>query len=397
MALRFVSTNVRSLASMPAMKSLPRLLSALFCLVFSLSASAAETLVYFGTYTRGDSGSEGIYVSRFNSESGELSAPELAVKTTNPSFVALHLTKPLLYAVSEVSGSNGKPAGAVSAFSIDKTSGKLTLLNSQPSGGAGPCHVSTDSKGLCLLVANYGAGSCASLGISVDGTLKPASSVIQHAGMSINQKRQREPHAHSANPGPNDRFAFVADLGIDKVQIYRLDPAAATLKEAGFVKVVPGSGPRHFAFHPNGKNAYVINELALTITAFDFDPEKGTLTPIQNISTVPNNANRVGLSTAEVQVHSSGKFVYGSNRGHDTIAAFKVGDDGKLSLIEIEPIQGETPRNFGIDPSGNFLLAAGQKSGTISVFRINQETGELDFTGSKIEVGAPVCVKFFQP
>ena len=382
---------------MPAMKSLPRLLLALLSLAVSLSASGAETLVYFGTYTRGDSDSEGIYVSRFNSGSGELSAPELAVKTTNPSFVALHPKKPVLYSVSEVTGSDGKPAGAVSAFAIEKSTGKLTRLNSQPSSGSGPCHVSTDSEGRCLLVANYGSGSCASLAIAEDGSLKPAASVIQHAGTSLNQKRQRGPHAHSANPGPNDRFAFVADLGIDKVQIYRLDPDAATLTEAGFVKVTPGAGPRHFAFHPSGKHAYVINEMALTITAFDFDPGKGTLTPIQDISTVPDTANRIGLSTAEVQVHSSGKFVYGSNRGHDTIAAFKVGDDGKLSLIEIEPIQGETPRNFGIDPSGNFLLAAGQKSGTISVFRIDQNTGELEFTGSKIEVGAPVCVKFYQP
>ena len=382
---------------MPVMKSLLRDLSVLLCLTFSLSASGAETLVYFGTYTRGDSGSKGIYVSRLNSESGKLSAPELAVETTNPSFVTLHPSKPLLYAVSEVSGSDGKPAGAVSSFAINKASGKLTLLNSQPSGGAGPCHVSTDSEGRCLLVANYSGGSCASLGIAEDGSLKPAASVIQHAGTSLNQKRQRGPHAHSANPGPNDRFAFVADLGIDKVQIYRLDPAAATMEAAGFVKVKPGSGPRHFAFHPSGKHAYVINELSLTITAFNFDAEKGTLTPIQDISTVPDNANRIGLSTAEVQVHRSGKFVYGSNRGHDSIAVFKVGEDGQLSLIEIEPIQGETPRNFGIDPSGNFLLAAGQKSGTISVFRIDQESGELEFTGDKIEVGAPVCVKFYQP
>ena len=378
------------------MKSLPRLFLALLLSGFSISAPAAETLVYFGTYTRGDSGSEGIYVSRFDTESGELSAPELAAKTTNPSFLALHPGKPYLYAVSEVSGSDGKPAGAVSAFSIDQGTGKLTLLNSQPSGGAGPCHISTDSEGRCLLVANYGGGNCASLGIAEDGTLETAGSVIQHAGTSINQRRQRGPHAHSANPGPNDRFAFVADLGIDKVQIYQLDPAAATMKEAGFVKLKPGSGPRHFAFHPNGKHAYVINELTLEITAFDFDSENGALKPTQYISTLPDSANRIGASTAEVQVHSSGRFVYGSNRGHDTIAAFKVGSDGKLTFIEVEPIQGETPRNFGIDPSGNYLLAAGQKSGTVSVFRIDQESGELEFTGGKIKVGAPVCVKFYQ-
>jgi len=375
-------------------KTLPKL--ALFCLLigFSVPATAADTLVYFGTYTRGDSGSEGIYVSKMNPETGELSQPELAAKATNPSFLTIRPDGKHLYAVSEVASSNGKPSGGVSAYSVDADSGKLELLNTQPSGGSGPCHVSTDSEGRCVLVANYSSGSCAALSIAEDGSLNPAASVMQHAGKSLNQKRQNGPHAHSANPGPNDQFAFVADLGIDKVQIYRLDPSKATLSDHGFVKVVPGSGPRHFAFHPSGKHAYVINEMSLSITAFDFDQEKGTLTPTQNISTVPTSANRIGLSTAEVQVHQSGRFVYGSNRGHDSITAFKVADNGKLSLIEVEPIQGETPRNFGIDPSGKFLLAAGQKSGTVTAFEIDQQTGELDATGQILNVGAPVCVKF---
>lgn len=376
------------------MKTLSKLALLSLFVGLSTTATAADTLVYFGTYTRGDSGSEGIYVSRMNPETGELSQPELAAEATNPSFMTIRPDGKHLYAVSEVASADGKPSGGVSAYAIDAATGKLKLLNTQPSGGSGPCHVSTDSEGRCLLVANYGSGSCASLSIAGDGTLKPATSTIQHAGTSINQKRQSGPHAHSANPGPNDRFAFVADLGIDKVQIYRLDAAAASLTEHGFVKVVPGSGPRHFAFHPNGKHAYVINEMSLSITAFDFDQEKGTLTPTQNISTVPTSANRIGLSTAEVQVHPSGKFVYGSNRGHDTIAAFKVADDGTLSLIEIEPIQGETPRNFGIDPSGKFLLAAGQSSNTVTAFKIDQQTGELEATGQILKVGAPVCVKF---
>ena len=376
------------------MKTLPKL--ALLSLFVSLSvpALAADTLVYFGTYTRGDSGSAGIYVSTMNSETGDLAKPELAAKATNPSFLTIRPDGKNLYAVSEVASSDGKASGGVSAYSIDSESGKLELLNTQASGGSGPCHVSTDSTGRCLLVANYGSGSCAALSIAGDGSLNAATSIKQHAGTSINEKRQRGPHAHSANPGPNDQFAFVADLGTDKIQIYRLDPSTASLSDHGFVKVIPGSGPRHFAFHPSGKHAYVINEMSLSITAFDFNQEKGTLTPTQNISTVPTSANRIGLSTAEVQVHPSGKFVYGSNRGHDSIAAFKVADDGKLSLIEIEPIQGETPRNFGIDPGGKFLLAAGQGSNTVTAFRIDQETGELEATGQILEVGAPVCVKF---
>ena len=360
------------------------------------STAADGPLVYFGTYTKGKSKSEGIYVSRLNPKTGELSAPELAGKVTNPSFVAIHPNHRFLYSVSEVATEGGKPGGAVTAFSIDQTTGKLTELNAESSGGAGPCHLSVDPSGKVVIVANYGGGSCASLAVAEDGSLKPASSFIQHEGSSINPRRQKEPHAHSANTSPDGRFAFVADLGIDKIKTYSLDAEAATLTPHGETQITPGSGPRHFAFHPSGKFAWVINELSLSVTGFRYDAEKGMLTEIQSISTIPDaDRNREGLSTAEIQAHPSGKFVFGSNRGHDTIAVYQVDEaTGQLTFVEVEPIRGETPRNFGIDPSGRFLLAAGQASNTISVFAIDPKTGELTDTGHGISVDAPVCVRF---
>ena len=360
------------------------------------STAADGPLVYFGTYTKGKSKSEGIYVSRLNPKTGELSAPELAGKVTNPSFVAIHPNHRFLYSVSEVATEGGKPGGAVTAFSIDQTTGKLTELNAESSGGAGPCHLSVDPSGKVVIVANYGGGSCASLAVAEDGSLKPASSFIQHEGSSINPRRQKEPHAHSANTSPDGRFAFVADLGIDKIKTYSLDAEAATLTPHGETQITPGSGPRHFAFHPSGKFAWVINELSLSVTGFRYDAEKGMLTEIQSISTIPDaDRNREGLSTAEIQAHPSGKFVFGSNRGHDTIAVYQVDEaTGQLTFVEVEPIRGETPRNFGIDPSGRFLLAAGQASNTISVFAIDPKTGELTDTGHGISVDAPVCARF---
>lgn len=377
------------------MKSI--LSSLLAFLLASPLASAAEQLVYFGTYTR--DGSEGIYVSKFNTATGELGEPTLAAKIDNPSFLSIHPNQRYLFAVSEVEKFGDRRSGKVSSFRIDKATGKLSLINEVASGGTGPCHLSTDSKGRSLLVANYGGGSTGCLTISPTGQLAETG-FIQHEGRSVNERRQDRPHAHSANPGPNDEYAFVADLGIDQVLIFQFFPDEGLILEHGSGKVEPGSGPRHFAFHPDGKKAYVINELNLTVTGFNFDPDEGTLVEFQTVSTIPeaDRANLQGLSTAEIQVHPSGKFVYGSNRGHDTIAVFKIDESsGNLTLVENENIQGETPRNFGIDPTGKFLLAAGQKSNTVAVFRIDQDSGELEFTGNKIEVAVPVCVKFVEP
>ena len=365
----------------------------------STEAPADTCLVYFGTYTGAQS--KGIYTCRLDLASGTCTPPALAAEVKNPSFLAVHPSRTYLYAVSEISDLDGKPAGGVSAFAIDRTSGKLALLNQQSSRGAGPCHLVVDKSGKTVLVANYGGGSVAALPIGADGKLGPAASFIQHQGKSVNPARQEGPHAHSINVDANNRFAVAADLGLDKVFVYRLDPATSKLSanDPPATSVAPGSGPRHFAFHPSGKFAYVINEILCTVTAFDYDAQHGKLTERQTISTLPaGDKLRPEYSTAEVQVHPSGKFVYGSNRGHNSITVFAVDDAlGTLTFVENQSTQGKTPRGFGIDPAGRFLLAGNQDSHTVVVFRIDPSTGRLTAAGQTLEVGSPVCVKFVVP
>lgn len=360
-------------------------------------SSRGETLVYFGTYT-GEK-SKGIYLSRLDLASGALSAPELVADTPSPSFLAIHPSNRYLYAANEVGKFEGKPTGSVSAFALDALSGKLTALNQQPSGGGGPAHLVVDRKGTHVLVANYGGGSVAVLPIDErNGTLKAPSATVQHTGSGPNPDRQKAPHAHSINVDPSNRLAYAADLGLDKILIYRFNPADGSLvaNDPPFASVEPGAGPRHFAFHPKGQFAYAINEMHCTITAFGVDPKTGALKTVQTVSTLPAGQSVAkGFSTAEVQVHPSGRFLYGSNRGHDSVAVFTIDQKtGQLTLVEHEPTGGSTPRNFGIDPSGTFLLAANQRSDSVLVFRIDQKTGALTDTGHKIEVGSPVCVKF---
>ncbi len=349
--------------------------------------------VYVGTYSGKES--KGIYMLRLDLEKGTLGDPELVAETRNPTFLALHPTGRFLYAVGEIGDFGGKKTGAISAFAIE-ASGKLTLLNQQPSGGPGPCHVSVDREGRNVLAANYSGGSVCVIPLADDGKLKAPTCVIQHEGKGANPRRQAGPHAHSINLDAPGRFAFAADLGLDKVLIYRFDPGAGTLKPndppAG--QVAPGSGPRHFAFHPDGKFAYVINELSSTITVFSYDASAGRLDEVQTITTLPAGFSG-NNSTAEVQVHPSGRFVYGSNRGHDSIAIFAVDrGSGKLTAIGHESTQGKTPRNFGIDPTGRYLLAANQGTNNLVLFRIDAATGKLTATGAQATVGAPVCVKF---
>jgi 6-phosphogluconolactonase len=352
-----------------------------------------QYLVYVGTYTKT---SKGIYAWRLNAASGELEALGLAAEATNPSFLAVDPTRRFLYAVSEVASFAGRKSGAVSAFAIDRRSGRLALLNQAATRGAGPCFVTVDTRGRNVLVANYGGGSVAVLPIDSNGLLGETKDFVQHTGSSVNPQRQQGPHAHSINLSPDNRFAIVPDLGLDHVMVYRFNPAYSTLaaNEPPFAAVRPGAGPRHFAFHPSGRFGYVINELQSTVTAFEWDGNAGTLKEVQTISSLP--ADFSGESSgAEVQVHPSGKFLYASNRGHDSIAVFQIDESkGTLAPIEYVPTQGKTPRNFGIDPTGTFLLAANQNSDNITVFRIDAKTGRLQPTGQKLEVGSPVCVKF---
>jgi len=365
------------------------------CLMLSSAAAADKHLVYFGCYTNAKSGSKGIYVSKFNSATGELSDPELAVETGSPSFLTIHPSKKYLYAVGEISAP-GQKGGGVSAFSINLPDGKLNLINQVSSVGAGPCHVSLDKTAKMAMVANYGGGSVASYSLGANGALSEAASFFQHEGSGADPKRQAGPHGHSINPTPDNQFALACDLGLDKVLIYKMNPASGKLASHGFGTVPPGSGPRHLAFHPNGKFVFVNNEMLMTETTFAYDAQQGALKEVETVSTLPaEDRGKTGLSTAETVVHPNGRFVYVSNRTHDTIAVFSCdAATGKLTLIQNAPAEGKIPRNFCLDPSGKWVIVAHQDSNTAALFKVDQDTGKLSFTGKKISVGGSVCVRF---
>ncbi len=380
-------------------KVLPLALCASFLLPVTIFAAPAKGkfLVYVGTYTKDKS--KGIYAYHFDAATGDLKELGLAAAVDNPSFVTIHPNGKNLYAVSESSSVPEKRSGFVTAFTIDKVSGKLTKLNDVPAGGGGPCHLVVDKTGKTLLVANYGTGSVASFPINADGSLKPAATIDQHKGSSVDKQRQGGPHAHSVNLSKDNRFLVVGDLGLDQVMVYKLDAANSTItaNDPPFTKVAPGSGPRHFNFHPSGKYGYVINEMALTVTAFQWEAKKGVLKEIQTISTLPSDADRKGASTAEVLVHPSGKWLYGSNRGHNTIALFNINQaDGKLTAVDHTSSQGKVPRNFRIDPTGNYLFAGNQNTDNMVLFRIDQTNGKLTPMGKQVEVGAPVSIRFLE-
>jgi 6-phosphogluconolactonase len=352
-------------------------------------------LVYVGTYT-GKGGARGIELLRLDPASGDLRPVGTAAEAANPSFLAIHPNRKYLYAVNEVGDFEGRKTGVVSAFGIDPATGALRALNRQASEGTGPCHVSVDPSGRCVLVANYGGGSVAALPIREDGSLGPAGSSVKHQGSGPNPRRQEGPHAHCIVADPAGRFAFAADLGLDKILVYRLDAAAAALAphEPPSAAVDPGSGPRHFTFHPGGKWAYVINELASTVTAFRYDAARGVLEPFQTVSTLPADFNGTNY-TAEVVVAPDGRTLYGSNRGHDSLAVFRIdASDGRLTPAGHVSTGGKTPRNFAIAPGGRWLLAANQNSDSIVVFGVDPETGGLTPAGKSVQVPKPVCVRF---
>jgi 6-phosphogluconolactonase len=359
-------------------------------------AADKEVLAYFGTYTNNGK-SKGIYCYRLDLASGKLTSVGVTEGIKNPSFLAIHPGGKYLYAVSEVSDSDGKPGGAVSSFVLDRKTGSLKPINHQSSEGSGPCYVQVDKTGRAALVANYNSGSIASLPIKSDGSLEKAASAIQHEGSSVDPRRQAGPHAHSINVSPDNRFAFAADLGLDKILIYKLDPAKATLaaNDPAFVATPPGAGPRHFAFHPSGRFAYNCNEMKSSVSAYAYDAAKGSLgeKDIQTISTLPEETS--GNSTAEVQVHPSGKFLYCSNRGHDSLAIFSIDEKtGKLTAVGHQKTLGRTPRNFGIDPTGTYIVACNQGTDNVAVFKIDQTSGKLAQVGEPINIPMPVCVKF---
>jgi 6-phosphogluconolactonase len=379
----------------PRGRTLALLLSAITISLVSATAHAAEPgkfWVFVGTYTDGKS--KGIYRMVLDTASGKLSEPTLAATASNPSFLAVHPSGKYLYAVNE--GPGPRKGGGVTSFALDPKTGELTRLNQESTIGDGPCHLVVDAAGKNVLVANYGGGSVAVLPIGPDGELGPASDFVQHKGTVFDRKRQGAPHAHSINLDKANHFAVVADLGLDRVYVYRFDPVHGKLtpNDPPSTKVKDRSGPRHFAFHPDGKHAYVINEIDCTVTVFDYDPDHGTLTAVHSIPTMPI-AVGPRHSTAEVVVHPSGKFLYGSNRGHDSLAVYGIEPEtGRLKLVEYESTQGKTPRNFAVDPTGSYVLAENMGSGTVVVFKVDPETGALEPTGQTVEIPAACCVKF---
>jgi 6-phosphogluconolactonase len=365
--------------------------------VFGVFASRANAwtrnrILYVGTYTSGKS--EGIYVYGFSPRTGALATFE-STKSVNPSFLTIDHSRRFLYAVNEVGEYEGKPGGYVSAFKLDSITGNPIFLNQQATHGADPCHLTVDRKRKTLLVANYTGGNITVLPIRANGSLAPASDLKQHEGSGL-KEQQKGPHAHCIILDRSERHAIAADLGIDKVMIYRFHRAAGKLMPAKqpYVELQAGAGPRHLTLHPTGKYLYVINELDSSLAAFKYNEANGTLTHIDTVSTLPSDFSGVSYC-ADVHVSQSGRFLYGSNRGHNSIVVFEIDPRaGKLKLVEHVSTEGDWPRNFTIDPAGKFLLVANQRSENVVTFNIDQRTGRLTPTGHNRQIPAPVCLKF---
>jgi 6-phosphogluconolactonase len=379
------------------------LLGALLAAGVNRNPSDKHFLLYVGTYT--DKESKGIYAYRFDPDSSKLSPVDpgtksLVAETTNPSYLAIDPRGRFLYAVNENHTYKGVGSGGVSAFAIHRdkdgrANGKLMLVSEVASRGTDPCFIAFDKSGKFALVANYSSGSVAVFPIKADGSLGDASAFIRHAGSSVDKDRQAGPHAHWIETTPDNRFAIAVDLGLDELLVYRFNAKTGSLlpNNPPYTKVDAGNGPRHLAFHPNRKFAYVINELQSSVTMFTFDAGKGKLRKRVTISTLPRGYSGAN-SAAEIKVHPNGKFLFASNRGHDSIAVFSIDENGSLTLVENVATQGKSPREFEIDPSGKFLLAANQESDNIVAFRIDESTGRLTPTGQVLHVPAPVCLKF---
>jgi 6-phosphogluconolactonase len=369
------------------------LLFAVLAAAHSAWSADAGRRLWVGTYTDGTK-SKGIYTALFDEQTGAVSALTVAAETPNPSFLALHPNGKYLYAVNET-GNGPEHSGLVTAYTIDAGTGTLTELNHQLSRGAAPCHLAIDATGRFLVVANYGGGNFAEFAIGADGRLSPSMALLAHAGSGPNKERQEGPHAHDVVFSRDNRHLVAVDLGVDQVFVYTFDPASGALKPAPQQSAAtpPGAGPRHFAFHPGGRSAFSINELSSTITSYTWNGGTGALTPGASVSTLPANFQGTS-STAEIAIDATGSFVYGSNRGHDSIAVFAVTPSGALSLVEHTPTGGKTPRNFTIDPTGRWLVAANQDSSTLTVFRRDATSGRLTAAGTPHDAPTPVCVLF---
>ena len=356
-----------------------------------------ELALYVGTYTSG--GSEGIYLYRLDLADGSLKHAGTTAGVVNPSYLTLDPGRRFLYAVNEVEEFGGAASGAVSAFAVERKTGALRFLNQRASKGGAPCYVTTTESGRFVLVANYSGGNVAVLPVLADGSLGEAVDAEQGAGSGPNRERQEAPHAHCVVLDRANRFAYSCDLGTDKVMVYRFDRRTGALSANAppSVALKPGAGPRHLAFHPRGRFVYVLNELNSTVTALAHDPARGTLRELQTVSALPGGF--AGANTgADIHVTPDGRFLYCSNRGHDSLACFALdARTGKLRPVGHTPTEGKTPRNFVIDPTGRFVLVANQKSDNIVTFRLDSQTGALRPTGQTASVPSPVCLKLVAP
>ena len=357
------------------------------------NAPAKEFLVYFGTYT--NALSQGVYVSRLNADTGKLSAPELAATVANPCYVNTSPDGNFLYSANSTKF-NGENSGSISAFAIDRKSGQLKFLNEKSSGGNGPCHVSVDASGQALLAANYNAGSVKTFVRNEDGSIGAEGSRIQFHGRSVNTNRQSGPHAHYISSDPSGRFALVCDLGTDKISVYPLDPKTALLdaEKVFEISVPPGGGARHLAFSRDGKFIHVVNEMGCSVTTFSWNA--GRMAQIETVSLLPANAPlRREFTAAEIRVHASGKFLYATLRGHDSVSVLAADPaTGKLKLVQNISSGGKIPRGLGIDPTGRWLITGNQKSDVAVEFAIDAATGILTATGTELKIGSPVDVNF---
>lgn len=351
-----------------------------------------EYWVYVGTYTAKQS--RGISLLKMDTQTGHLETVGPAVETSNPSFVITDPGHHFLFACNEIETFGGKPGGAVTSFAIDPHTGVLSQVNQQPTGGGAPCHLALDRSGRHLLVANYSGGSLCVLPVSHDGHLGSSTSFVQHQGSSVNPERQEGPHAHQILLDSSGKHAYACDLGLDRIKIYHYDDRQGVLAPNSPPEgmVAPGAGPRHLTFHPNGRLAYVINELNSTVTAFHRDPNSGALTEFQTISTLPEGFKGEN-HPAEIQISPDGKTLYGSNRGHDSIVIYHIADgSGELSLVDHASTRGKNPRHFTIDPTGRWMLVANQDTDNVVVFRIDPATGKVEATGESAQISMPVCV-----
>ncbi|QDT34566.1 lactonase family protein [Thalassoglobus polymorphus] len=357
--------------------------------------SSAEPTLFVSSFVAGDEGAIRAY--EFNTKAGTLKLRHETTEVSSPFFLAVSEDGKFLYSI-DAEKFGGPDDEEVAAFRIDKETGKLQRLNQQTARGTASCYLDIDSKGKCVVVANYSSGSVAAFPISNEGSIEPSASFIQHQGSSVDPKRQKGPNAHSIEISPDDRFALAADLGIDKILIYRLDAETATLtpnEQQSFVRLPPGSGPRHVTFHPNGKQVYVINELKNSVTHFDYEPESGRLTERKTISTLPDDFTEASYC-ADLKITPNGKFLYGTNRGHDSIAMYSIDENGALSLIGIEPSLGKGPQNLLISPNGKWLLCANMPGNNVVIFQIDQETGKLTAHGDQVEVKMPSCLRLLE-